>query len=321
MALTSIISVLLGRWKLVTSTSTTLKSKPGVMKMSVSRLPTCTISSRVACSADDSSARSVVVPTETMRPPAARVARMASAVGCETSNHSLCILCSARLSVRTGWKVPAPTCKVTSAVAMPRAASAASTPSSKCRAAVGVGDVGRQGHVAVLLQQLERVAGKAQVEQAVVRATAAEHLGVEGIGEADDRAGFGRLAGAHVGPHLLRAGQHALDQGLDRAAGRLGAVQPCLDDARVVEHQQVTWLQQLGQLAEGAVGGGQGPAVEQARSAAFGGGVLGDQGLGEFEIEVGEGEGGGRGGQREGGRHAFEGRTGPVPKCQEQRKA
>jgi hypothetical protein len=35
-ALTSIISVLRGRWKLVSSRSTTRKRKPGVMKMSVS---------------------------------------------------------------------------------------------------------------------------------------------------------------------------------------------------------------------------------------------------------------------------------------------
>ena len=62
---------------------------------------------------------------------------MAATVLAGTSNHSLCILCSARLSVRTGWKVPAPTCSVTSAVRMPRSCRAASTASSKCKAAVG----------------------------------------------------------------------------------------------------------------------------------------------------------------------------------------
>ena len=132
-ALTSIISVLLGKWKLVTSTSTTRNLKPGVMKISVSRLPACSAPDKAA----DSSARSVVVPTATMRPPAARVRATASTVPAGTSNHSLCIACSARFSVRTGWKVPAPTCSVTLALATPRCFSAASRVSSKCSAAVG----------------------------------------------------------------------------------------------------------------------------------------------------------------------------------------
>ena len=40
-------------------------------------------------------------------------ARTASTVACGTVYHSVCILCSASASTRTGWKVPAPTCKVT----------------------------------------------------------------------------------------------------------------------------------------------------------------------------------------------------------------
>jgi len=45
-------------------------------------------------------------------------------------------------------------------------------------------------------------------------------------------------------------GDDALDQRFDAAAGRLLADEPCLDDARVVEHHQVACLQQLRQIAE-----------------------------------------------------------------------
>jgi hypothetical protein len=47
-------------------------------------------------------------------------------------------------------------------------------------------------------------------------------------------------------------GKHALDQGFHRAAGLLGAVQPCLDDPGVVEDQQITGLEQRGQVADDA---------------------------------------------------------------------
>ena len=91
--------------------------------------------------------------------------------------------------------------------ATPRASSASSSASSKCSAAVGAAtapgrrantrlvaalvvgrrrraDVRRQRHVAVRLQQFERVGRKAQVEQRVVGPGAAQHLGVERVGEA-----------------------------------------------------------------------------------------------------------------------------------------
>jgi hypothetical protein len=172
---------------------------------------------------------------------------------------------------------------------------------------VGVGDVGGQGHVAVLLQQLERVAGEFQVEQPAVRPAAAQHLGIKGVGKAHDAARLGRLAGTHVRQHLV-VGQHALDQGLDRAAGLLGAVQPCLDDPGVVEDQQITGLEQRGQVAEHAVHGRGATAVEQARGAALGSGMLGDQLGRQLEVEIAEGVAGSRSG------HAIEGRTGPVPR-------
>ena len=87
--------------------------------------------------AQDSSVRTVVVPTAMMRPPRWRQRSSAARVASGISYHSLCIWWSARFSVFTGWKVPAPTCSVTLARSMPRSARRASTASSKCSAAVG----------------------------------------------------------------------------------------------------------------------------------------------------------------------------------------
>jgi hypothetical protein len=92
-----------------------------------------------------------------------------------------------------------------------------------------------------------------------------------------------------VGQHLV-ARQHAFDQRLDRAAGGLFAEQPGLDDTGVVEHQQVAGLQQRGQVAEGAVHRRGATAVEQARGAALGRRVLGDQLGRQGEVEIGDGE-------------------------------
>ena len=94
-ALTSIINVLLGKWKLVSSTSTTANAKPGVMKMLVSSQSGPNL-------AADSSARTVVVPTATTRPPRALQAAMAACVAAGTSNRSKCMVWSAMLSVFTG---------------------------------------------------------------------------------------------------------------------------------------------------------------------------------------------------------------------------
>ena len=67
-ALMSMISVEPGRWKFVISASTALKWKPGVMKICVHAFLATT--SPVSC-AEDSSVRTLVVPTATTRCPAA----------------------------------------------------------------------------------------------------------------------------------------------------------------------------------------------------------------------------------------------------------
>ena len=49
---------------------------------------------------------------------------------------------------------------------------------------VGMGDVGRQRHVAVLFQQVQRISRKAQVEQRILRAGTTQHLGIKAGGQA-----------------------------------------------------------------------------------------------------------------------------------------
>src|SRR5690606_12855953 len=68
-----------------------------------------------------SSARTTVVPTATTRPPASRTRRTCATSAGPTLIHSLCMACWRRSSLRTGWKVPAPTCRVTWPKSTPRA--------------------------------------------------------------------------------------------------------------------------------------------------------------------------------------------------------
>jgi hypothetical protein len=81
--------------------------------------------------------RTLVVPTATTRPPAARAARMRAQAASSTSSHSACISCSSMRDTRTGWKVPAPTCRVMWTVPTPASARRSSIASSKWSPAVG----------------------------------------------------------------------------------------------------------------------------------------------------------------------------------------
>ena len=142
--------------------------------------------------------------------------------------------------------------------------------------------------MAMGFEQRQRLAGQAQVEQRAVGAAAPEHFGVEGLGEADRPARLRRLAGAQVRQYFV-VGQDAFDQRLDRAAAGFAAVQPRLDDARVVEDQQIAGVEQRRQVAEHAVGRRRAAAVEQARCAALGRRALCDQLRWQGEIEIGDG--------------------------------
>src|SRR5213083_2284376 len=160
---TSISSVERGKWKLVTSRSTTRKRKPGTMKILVSAAPATILpSSWIAAAA--SRARSAVVPTATTRPFFFRVAAIAPTVACGMSYHSECITCRETSSTRTGWNVPAPTWSVSEAKPTPLArrrasgAGLAGIHGLVARFVVGfrrVGDVRRQRHFALTREDVE----------------------------------------------------------------------------------------------------------------------------------------------------------------------
>ena len=184
-------------------------------------------------------------------------------------------------------------------------------------------DIAHTGEIAVVFsvpsthQTLQLKARRATQREAKERAVgigpARQQRGVEpasgrAAGQVERGAGQRLFADLHV-RHDLVAGEHALDQQLQLAAAGLLAEHAGLDHACVVEHQQVARLQQVGQFAEDAVGGRGGAPVQQARAAALGGRVLGDEQLGQLEVEVAQGEGAGCGGGR--GHAGLEGRTGP----------
>ena len=155
----------------------------------------------------------------------------------------------------------------------------------------GVGlvrDVGRQRRGAVRIQQVQHRAGKADVEQF---AFAAQHGGVEGVGQAQHHAGAGRLAGPHVRQGAVGVGD-AFDQHFDLAACGLVAGQARLDHAGVVEHQQVAGAQQPFQVGEAAVMELAGAVqVQQPAARALGGGRLRDELGRQLVVEVGNGKG------------------------------
>ena len=62
----------------------------------------------------------------------------------------------------------------------------------------------------------------------------------------------------------------------------------------VVKHQQITAVQQVGQLVKDAIDQGLAAAIEQARGAALGAGVLGDELRGQLEIKITQGKALGR---------------------------
>jgi hypothetical protein len=140
---------------------------------------------------------------------------------------------------------------------------------------VGVGDVGRQRHMAVLFHQRVGLATELEAEQRAARiGPAPQQPGAEAAARAarhvERGAGQRLLADLHVGDHFVAVpgadtgvGQHPLHQQFHLAPRGLLAKEPRLDDLRVVEHQQVARVQQPGQFMEDAVHRRGGGAVEQ----------------------------------------------------------
>src|ERR1035437_2371493 len=75
----------------------------------------------------------------------------------------------------------------------------------------------------------------------------------------------------------MRAIRNALDHHLNLAATFLLSEEPCLDDARVVENQQIAGFDELRQVGKFAVMQGTLGQMQQAAGRAFTGRVLGNQ--------------------------------------------
>ena len=178
---------------------------------------------------------------------------------------------------------------------------------------VGMRDVRRQRHMAVRSHQRIRVGAQGKVvERAVGVRPAPDQCGGEAAVHLQDRARQRLFADLHVRCHFqpLTALQHPLDQQLEPPAAGFLTIQPGLDHLGVVEHQQVAGLEQVGQLSKAPVGGRGLPAVQQARAAALGGRVLGDQFGGQVKVKISQRENAlSLRGRRQ--CHVLEGRTGP----------
>ncbi len=178
--------------------------------------------------------------------------------------------CSSRSSTRTGWKVPAPTCRVTWAEATPWAASRCQhlrvevqsggggrhRPQAagvkglvtlQVRHLVRTLDVGGQGHVAVPLHE----GGKVRVQGPQMEEFALPTQAFQGIARLQPQPspGLGRLAGTDMGQDLVRP-QQALHQDLQAPAALLAAEKPGAHDAGIVEDQQVARPQQVRERGE-----------------------------------------------------------------------
>ena len=148
-------------------------------------------------------------------------------------------------------------------------------------------DVGRQRHAPHAQQQLLDGFGsiKSQAEELAV--TTLHHQPAT-VAEFNDAAFLGLLADAELRTELVVVVQ-ALDQDLHGATGFLVAIKARGQHAGVVEHQQVTGLQQLRQIAELAVVKlpGRHVEVQQARRTATGQRALRDQLGRQREVEIG----------------------------------
>ena len=166
-------------------------------------------------------------------------------------------------------------------------------------------DVGWQRNMAVALHQrvrvVARVVGQHKAKQRPLRVgPAAQQRGAQAVGLAGcamQRHGVthgGLFAHAQMCRHLVAA-EHALHQQFELAARGLFAKQAGVEHLSVVKHQQVARAQQTGQLVKDAVHCDGATGVEQASITALGRGLLGDQVVGQGEIKVAEGVGGGHG--------------------------
>src|SRR6266478_2113894 len=286
-AATSASRVERGRWKFVSSASTTRKRWPGRMKSAAAPGPARTVPSAQA----DSSARTVVVPTATTRPPRARATPIASTVAGGMSLGSGAITWWARSSVRMGRKVPGPTCSVRLATRTPAAAMAASSSALRWSPAVGrrrgASDVGRQRHLAHSFEPGERRLVEREAEAPAAVAERGDPL-APAAREVDALAGARRAAHEHLPLAVLP--EWCDEEELEAPAARPPPGHPSRDDTRVVHDEHVPGAQEAREVADVRVAERCAAAVEhqEARRRALGRGRLRDQRLGQRVVELRE---------------------------------
>ncbi len=159
-------------------------------------------------------------------------------------------------------------------------------------------DVGRQGHLAGRLDALEQVgvAVVGQLDEADAVADGLAHRDRE-----DPRAGRVVQDGARrdspAGAHeRLPGGRAALfeQQHLDRAAGGLHQTQPGRQHPGAIDHDEVSGVEQVRQVAHVAVVGAGEGVDQQAGGVAWLDRLLGDARLGQVVVELGGVHGGPR---------------------------
>jgi len=144
-------------------------------------------------------------------------------------------------------------------------------------------DVWRKRDLSGALQKLQHLDVELQLEKI---ARAPDHLGVRGV-EVDALAATRRMAGPEQRERSAWL-EHPLDERLHAPAARFGSEQASLDDARVVQQQQVPGLQQRRKLREMQVGDPVLGQVQQAAGRAIVQRALRDQLRRQFVIEVGK---------------------------------
>ena len=121
-------------------------------------------------------------------------------------------------------------------------------------------DIRRQRHGAELLHHFQRPARTAELQE-IHLADALDDLRIDALGNPQAAPWARRVAGSDHRQHLVIA-HHTLDQNLDLAAGLFAREQTCLHHTRVVEHEQIPGLQQVGQIAEEQVADQAGVALQ-----------------------------------------------------------
>ena len=130
---------------------------------------------------------------------------------------------------------------------------------------------------------------QAEFEEFAVSAGTPEHGHGEGVFQLDHTAWPGRFAGADLGDGMARI-DDPFNHDFNASATDLAAVQSRLDDAGVVEYQQVAGQNALQQITEVQVVQRIGLDMEQTAVRALTGGVLGDQFGRQVEVEIVEGQ-------------------------------